>query len=539
MEDIVAKILERNGPCLSSEVIRVLVTRYKLSEDAARQRIRRRSSKVSSLRFLSFPRNAKFLYLRSDYGSPDFFDALVKTLRDSSPAYAAALASLIERGGIMPRQHFYIACGAPIKQKRQLSAEKIIQALMVERLIEQVDVPGIGECLSYSRGHVAYFERQITEMRTRLIIEDLMLRAIKSWARNLAFASYDKFALRGEGNLPRVGTFAWDLTAPSYLSGLIGRSDPRVIKPGFVTCDVLLGRTVTEAGIQPFIRKCQMIRALKNIGRCMHIFVAEAYAPSAFDALRQIGLIPATPESLFGTEVAAAFIELSRTLMQAATITVDPVKLDWIFRQLGKIEGAAQSLRGALFEFVVAEMIRKLWPARVTMNHIFRVAGQEVAEVDVVAIVENRRIHFIECKGQTPHQTVDDAEVKKWLTKRIPLVRKQALEHPDWKHLEMHFELWTSGHLSPEADAMVAAAKSRKYNIMCRNGADVSVLANELQDQSLTKVLRQHFLNHPLSSAEFLKAVEYGDEFKASSPLAMDSPREPARILELITLGRG
>jgi hypothetical protein len=282
-------------------------------------------------------------------------------------------------------------------------------------------------------------------------------------------------------------------------------------KPGFIVCDILLGHKQTAAGLLPFIRKCETVRSLKRVGKCLSIFVAESYSPSAFQAARSKGIVPATPESLFGEELASAFIELTKVLKQAAFVSVDPEKFDWLFRQLGKIEGAAQSLRGALFEFVVADLVRKLWGAQVTLNYKFREAGRDVAEVDVLALLVGRSLHFIECKGHAPHQTVDDSEVEEWLTERIPAIRKKALEHPDWKNLELHFELWTSGQLSEASAARVAkiqsSVPSRKYTVRWRPGEEIGNLAKSLHDDALRRVLRTHFLEHPLAAEGFQTAT--------------------------------
>jgi hypothetical protein len=512
MSDLVTDILKREGPCLSSTVLGILVSEHKLSPEAARQRVKRRPSNIRSLDHLPFPRNAKFLFLQSEYGAPVFWRGLTKALEDSSPAYAAALAALTERGGILPRRHFPIASGAPVKQQGHMSSETILQRLIDAKLLEEFDVPGIGVCIGYARNDLAYFATQIEQMKARLIVETIMLEAVKNWARNLGLGSFHKFMIRDEGQLPRVGTFAWDLTAPSYIAPLRGKSDTGKPNPGFLACDMLLGKVITEAGVQPFLRKCATLQSLKNIGRCMAIFVANGYSPKALGAARRAGILAASPESLFGSEVAEAFVELTKILTGAANAAVDPEKFDWLFKKLGKIEGVALSLRGVLFEFVVGDLVRKLWGAQVELNSKFRESGVEVAEVDVVAVLSNRRIHFIECKGQAPHQTVDDDEVKKWLTKRIPIVREQALKHPEWKHLEMHFELWTSGILSDGAAALIKDAQQKispnKYIVVHRNAEHIGELAKELNDETLKRVIRTHFLEHPFSADEFLGISE-------------------------------
>jgi hypothetical protein len=350
-------------------------------------------------------------------------------------------------------------------------------------------------------------------MRARLIAEKIMLSGVKQWARSLALGSWDKFETRDMGDMPQVGTFGWDLAAPSYLSPLrSGVTASGKLKPGFIVCDLLLGRTQSESGLAPFLRKCTTVRSLSRVGRCLFLFIAERYTEEAFKAARSAGIIPATTESLFGTELARAFTELVTVLKQAATVAVDPEKFEYLFRQLGKIEGAANSLRGALFEFIVADLVRKLWTAQVTVNYKFREDGRDIAEVDVLAVLAGRKIYFIECKGHAPYQTVSDAEVEKWLTSRIPTVRRKALQHPDWKGLELHFELWLSGNLSDEAARMIAhhqaTVSPNKYTIRVRNGLEIGRLADELKDPSLKNVLETHFLQHPLASKEFLALPE-------------------------------
>ena len=242
------------------------------------------------------------------------------------------------------------------------------------------------------------------------------------------------------------------------------------------------------------------------------MFVAEGYSDEAFRAVRSAGAIPATTESLFGAELARAFTELVTVLKQAATAAVDPGKFEYLFSQLGKIEGAANSLRGALFEFVVADLVRKLWGAEVRMNYKFREAGKDIAEVDCLALRPGRKIYFNECKGNAPYQTLSDEEVKQWLTSRIPTVRRKALEHPDWKNQEMHFELWVSGNLSDEAARLIASHQAtispNKYTIRVRNGQEIGSLADELNDASLKHVLQTHFLHHPLAAEELLALPE-------------------------------
>ena len=89
------------------------------------------------------------------------------------------------------------------------------------------------------------------------------------------------------------------------------------------------------------------------------------------------------------------------------------------------------------------------------------------------------------------------------------VVRDHALQYPEWKQLEMHFELWISGKLSDEAAAQIADAQKRispnKYIVHYRSGDDINGLAKELNDETLKRVIQKHFLEHPFSSDVFLE----------------------------------
>jgi hypothetical protein len=119
-----------------------------------------------------------------------------------------------------------------------------------------------------------------------------------------------------------------------------------------------------------------------------------------------------------------------------------------------------------------------------------------VAEIDVQAVVENHRVHFIECKGVAPDSFVDADEVKRWLHKRIPAIRSWAQLNPDLRALPMSFELWSTGELLPDSLAAVeqATRNTQKYEIRWRGPAQLEELTESTRDRALLKVMRQHFL---------------------------------------------
>ena len=84
-----------------------------------------------------------------------------------------------------------------------------------------------------------------------------------------------------------MGTFAWDLTAPSYLTSVTTRLKDKSVKSGWVVCDVLLIEEAQLKHVEPFLHKVRSLSALKNIGRTMFILIAHGYDTEAFKAAFQ------------------------------------------------------------------------------------------------------------------------------------------------------------------------------------------------------------------------------------------------------------
>ncbi len=501
--DIVAEYLRRYGPCLTSDVSEYLVQSHGLSAVAARKRVSRSPEPVKRLGFVIFPRRARFIYLEQQFGSADYWHNLIEALHATNSIYGHALAALRLRDGIVPEQHFAIACGAPVKQARHLSPDTIVTRLHKAGLVKTLPIAGLGNCIALANDE-EHFERKAIIIRARLTTEEILLSAVRDWVRKLGLGSYDRVKMRSGPALPMVGTFAWDLSAPSYLSPMIRSDKSGRVKPGFVVCDVLFGRRLDVADVRPFITKCVTLRGLMNVGPCLQMFVAERYSREAFALLKKHGIVPATPRTLFGEEVAEALSEVTSVLISAAYAALDPVKLDGLFRRLGKIEGAATQLRGTLFEFLVASFWRSEGED-VDLNRIFK-EGAQSAEVDVLIHRKRTSVKFIECKGYSPYGTVPDEEVRKWLEVRVPFLFKQALAHPDWRNHHYKFELWCSGQLSPESLAMIEEARGRikkaRYEIELLRGPEIMELFVAGRDEAHSIAFEKHFLK-PYEPEEF------------------------------------
>lgn len=496
MNPVLSDILKSLGPRLSTDLAEYLVKTRKLSSAAARQRVSRGDAKVKRLAHLPFARKARFLYHQDDYASPLYWERLFAAIFASGGPYSRALASVQARLAI-PTGQFGAVGGAPIAQKKQLAAHAVLERLIAANVLVQHPLPGLGECVMMKKTY-EYHQADLSELasvvRARLVAEDILLGTLREWSRRLALVSYNTVRTRAP-QMPRMGTFEWDMVAPSYMSSMTTRLKEGKLKSGWVVCDVLLADGVQLKHVEPFLHKVRSTEALKNIGRTMYIFVAHGYDAEAFKALRSSGIVPATPASLFGVDAAEGFRDLADTLKKAAKGIVDPEKFERIFSSLGKLEGALGNMRGAFFELLVAEVVRKTASAQVRVNKICKGEDGD-AEVDVFYINEGIEARLIECKGVAPGSTVDDEEIELWLTTRIKRVRHH-LRVLGWKVPKPRFELWTSGRLSEQA--MQRFEKTRianieKFDLVIVDGLNLRQPVKAVNDLPLMKTFEQHFL---------------------------------------------
>lgn len=315
----VEAILEHWGPCLSKLLAEELVRRFKVTAPNARQLIKRSTAK--RLKGINFPHRASFVYLTSQYGSMIFFDRLVEALKSSHHACGHGLAAIADRGGVLPLDHFKIACGAPKLQSKHLNAERVAEQLIAANLIKQIDLVGIGECLALASFTDEDEQLAVLNLSARIKVEAMALNAVRDWVKRLGIGSWNQVRVRGEGAIPTAGPNYWDLSAPSYLHPLLGSASVGVgakLKPGSFVCDLYLGEKLTADAAKAFVKKCQDVRGFTKVAPVLQMFLAESYEKEAVRAIRANGAIAATLDSLLGTDVAQALHELSSVLKATA-----------------------------------------------------------------------------------------------------------------------------------------------------------------------------------------------------------------------------
>lgn len=493
----VAQILLKDGPVLSSELAKKLEAKG-MSAQTARQRIVRAGEDVVRLPGIVFPHRARFLYHQKDWGSERFWAALIRDISTASPAYGAALAALQARGGIVPRHHFSIVSGSPIRQKGQISSDTVLARLEAVRLVRSADVEGIGPVVVLNAGgQIGAFEDH--HLRSRLIVENILLLAVRDWAKRLGMASYEKIAVRGDGPLPQFGTFNWDLCGPSYLAPIVRRDQNGKPKPGFLVCDVVSG-VMDENAVGAFVRKFKLVSAPKNMSPFLPVLIADGFTREAFRLGRSHGLMLATPKNLFGKDVAVGLATLLETLGRAAAVAVKrPEVMGELFDKLGAIEGASINLRGALFELMVAHVTQALGGGSIDVGAT--VANKTFhAEVDVRRVLA-ADVYLYECRGYQPDHLIDLDAIEHWLTDRVPGVYGAMRQEQRFQGMNFHFEFWTSGGFTPEALGRLekARAQTKRYSISCKAAAEVRAEVAKLTRSGVAEMLDQHFFQHPVA----------------------------------------
>lgn len=502
---ILEEALSTLGPCLTSELAQELVNRG-LSAEASRQRISRRNSQVATLANIVFPHKARFIYLKADFETEEYWQALTKRLAEKSPTYGAAIQSLMQRNGMMPLKHFYISCGSPFLQKGHVSASRIFDNLLKAKVIAKFNDSKLGECIKLANISDPGEHYGILNMRARIFVEDILSRYIRHWMKNISLSSYNKIKLRTDDELPTVGTYHWDLSGPSYLYPLRKISKNGDLHPGFIICDILLRTEIDSKGVLPFIRKYTTVNSLKQISSSLYFIIADRFSPEALNAIKSKGIIPATPENLFGEEIAQSLEALFALLVRITQQLDDPDAIDKIYEllnRLGKIEGVALNLRGALFPFLVAELFRSNGFSVEKFGHnIKNDRGEIIAEVDLILRKGTKEIVYIECKGNDPGTSVNDKDVDKWLQK-LPAWRDNYLNHNDWSNMSFRVEFWATGIFSETAQQILAARKEKsnknKWIIDYCDNDSIAQQARAANNPTLYDTLKEHFLRHPLS----------------------------------------
>jgi hypothetical protein len=492
----VSQLLRAGGPCLSSALARRLMTATGVTNDYARKLIQRSGSDVLVLEDIRFPRNEQFLFLQEHRNTSQFWRSLIEAFDSTGSVYGLAVNSLMARENIVPLTHFGIISGSPGRLKGHLSHDVVLKRLAKIGLFNIREYENFGPCVTFAESSI-FDSGNIRSHRARAVGEKILLDALQDWARKLGLGSYGKVLLRGNPTQPQFGQFNWDLTAPTYLHPFV--SHGKLTQPGFFVADVLLGKELQFSDVAYFLNKTTIMRRQRNTRPFLAMLVGNYFSHEVFQAAKTQGLIFVTPDTLFGNGISAALKELIQTLTNAAAAAVkNPNVIDELFSKLAKVEGAALNLRGPLFEMILGYCFRNEGSIDICVAVKDPETG-EAAEVDVL-VKGSTTVRACECKGYGTND-VDVPEVKDWLERQVPRIRKYFLSQDYFKKLPMTFEFWIAGKFTPAALEYLKARKQQvtKYAIEWKDGKDLSEYVGLRKESHVAKILNEQYFRHPLS----------------------------------------
>ena len=510
----ISKYLLEVGPKLTSDILRHL-EETGLSPQTARQRLARRHPSVKALPELKFPKNARFFYHEKHFNTDRYWDGLYKALTKGSPVYGPAIAAIDANGGMIPKDFFPIISGAPLNQKKKICSDAVLTRLahigfLTERTFAETPVVTFHDNSNLPVDFDGY--------AARLTVQRILLDAVADWARKLGMASYDKIAIREQGHkLPQFGTHAFDLVAPSYLSPIVRYVDGK-LKPGFLVADVYIGE-LDKAATQTFLRKCESSRALRKLRPFLPLIIADGFHPDAFGELRARGIIATNPSAIFGRDVARGLAGLLETLRNASAIAAnEPEVIGDLFSQLRHIEGAANNLRGALFELIVGHIVSRQNSGTIDIGKQVQIGTGKHYEIDVLC-VSAEFVRLIECKGYAPTHLVDVEELEAWIRTKAGHICKHFRQQ-DRSCLDYSVEFWTSGGFTDDALqlAKTVSNETKRYSVKLMSGTDVRELITKVNaGKGLGKVFDEHYAKHPITKVErkFEASEDFGSVLKA------------------------
>ena len=208
--DAIATLLDTLGPMRSSMLSERLCADHGTTPEAARKRLSRVRPPIRSYPVSLLPKREAFFYLQKDRNSERFWSNLMRDMRETESAAAAAIDGLMARGGIVAVDEFPVISGAPVKQKKQIPTELILKRLEEARFIRRSTIQDAGEVVMIDCSNL--YSPDLRGMKGRRLAEVVMLDGIREWARRLGMASYNSIAIRGDDHPRMVGPYKWDLT---------------------------------------------------------------------------------------------------------------------------------------------------------------------------------------------------------------------------------------------------------------------------------------------------------------------------------------
>ena len=470
------RILEQNGPLISSELARRLSKELNIPLNTASQKITRNKDLRKIKGF--FRSNQSLIYLEEHYKDEILFEAFLNALYKYGKKYWFCLNAIKIHGGEISIKFLECYTNYPIEPlKNHLPFREVMQKFVKNGIL----VFGSSE-YSFAPKLVRANATSLSN-RTIEMIKEGILTNFHQQVRNMGIISYNTGRLFAE-----FGKFRWSFVGVSYVKGLVSNR-----RPGFLVADILFGKKIRKKDVEFFIQKLNHIQSFKNASNVIPYLIVDDLDKDAIEILKSNGVVIGFVKELFGEKYAIALKELVVILNNAgASLKSHPNKyLDLISELKVFNETLVFNIRGTLFEYLIGHYHSKKCQSIDIGREIFENNGKH--EIDVFAIYDDRVV-FAECKAT--NSPVEWQRVHKWLRVKIPAFRNWLLKQETLKEHKIQFEYWSTAgfDIQAETELEMISKSINKYQLKFFNGHDVRQFAVEMKNKKLKEIIDNYFL---------------------------------------------
>ena len=462
-------IVERLGPCSSTDLIASLTAKGKCTQSAARKQLSRALCPGSQIYYLNHVRlksNGRVLYTNDQMSQDEWLVKLSQLFFRSGSSYGHALHHLLSAGGTIEKTRLASLCGFPIKpRKGHILWKSALDNLVSDHIVTEEDSSDDEKYIAlvpHTSGQAIAHAKYRTEQALICIIKDYL--------RKNGFVSYDQIRCGLCNEDSEFGGYGWDLTAPTYISPYASFNEGGKTSPGFWVVDCIIGKKLSKTDIGYFLAKIATLRSLKNCRPFTPLLIANGFEADAFKQGRAAGAVLTTPAKLLGEEAARALALLLEVLSNPGAVAKkNPDKVTTLGLELAKIEGVMGNLRGDLFELLSGVALLAEVGGNISLKRSVRTGTDIVTDIDV-EIITSSAVYVVQCKGALSDKMIDLDEVRDWYRNKVHLIRDNRAGA--YEERRQHHCFWTSGSFTPDAIAFLVShsASCKKYDVAWKDG---------------------------------------------------------------------
>jgi len=263
-------------------------------------------------------------------------------------------------GGCVTIEKLKVLSGCPKSRKNKKTFDQTVRELQAVGLIE------INDKLCYLQKDVFYSSKIYTDSRIISYLNSLLQEMLAKWLKNNNFVSYNAISYSGD-----FCSYHWDLASPSYLLPLIKKKGERN-NPGFIVADIIPQYDINNDDVDYFIRKVKSCFSGRNTVPFIPILLGYKFKDSTWELLKKHNILAATVNNFFGEEIEKLLINIVKLLESKNVSELDNFyNLDEILKEISKIEGPTNNLKGIFFEVLVHVIASKIFSGTIELHKKF------------------------------------------------------------------------------------------------------------------------------------------------------------------------